>query len=220
MTADAAEEATPGRRQDPGPTPGSLVVWRAAERSRSEWKNGGGTTAQVAGAPDGAGLDDFDWRVSVADVREGGPFSTFDGVQRVIVLLDGPAMDLDVDGVAHRLLPHQPFPFAGESDTVCTLPAGPTRDLNVMTRRGRFRAAVAILTLPATDEPVHVPGADPLLLVALAGAVHVAQADGASIRLAGLDAASSDDPAGLTIGGNGVLAIVRLEPVDEAPPSS
>ena len=159
MTADAEPEAAPGRRHDPGQTHGSLAVWRAAERASSEWKNGGGTTAQVAGAPGGASLDDFDWRISIADVRDGGPFSTFDGVQRVIVLLDGPAMDLDVDGTAHRLLPHQPFAFAGESDTVCTLPAGPTRDLNVMTRRSRFRATVTIRTLAATDEPVHVPGA-------------------------------------------------------------
>ena len=30
------------------------------------WKNGGGTTREVAVSPEGAGLDDFAWRISLA----------------------------------------------------------------------------------------------------------------------------------------------------------
>lgn len=189
----------------------TLELLRAADRPRSEWKNGGGTTGQVAGAPDGAGLADFDWRVSIADVRTPGPFSAFDGVDRVIVLVDGAAMDLTVGGTEHRLLPHRPFAFPGEADTRCTLPAGPTRDLNVMTRRGRYRAAVDLLTVTGTA--TALPGADPLLVVALSGDVEVAAAGSAPARLDRLDAASSADPAGLAVSGDGMLAVVRLTPV-------
>ena len=48
----------------------------------------------------------------------------------------------------------------------------------------------------------------------------MAQSDGADTTLAALDAASTADSVGLTISGDGALAIVGLEPVDEAPPSS
>ena len=185
----------------------TLTVHRAADRPRTEWKNGGGTTSQVAGAPEGAGLDDFDWRVSIADVRSPGPFSPFDGVDRVIVLLDGAAMDLTVDGFHHRLLPDWPFSFAGEAMTDCALPAGPTRDLNVMTRRGRFRATVELL--PVTGATA-VPAGDPLLLVVLAGKVEVATAAGNRAHLDRLDAASSTGA--LTATGDGVLAVIRLSP--------
>jgi len=186
----------------------TLELLRAADRPRSEWKNGGGTTSQVAGAPDGAGLEDFDWRLSIADVRTPGPFSAFDGVDRVIVLVDGAAMDLTVDGTEHRLLPHRPFAFAGEADTGCVLPAGPTRDLNVMTRRGRYRAAVDLLTV--TRVATALPGADPLLVVVLSGKVEVTAADSAPARLDRLNAASSAET--LTVTGDGVLAVVRLSP--------
>ena len=56
---------------------------------RVPWKNGGGTTAEVAVHPPGAGLDDFDWRISMADVAVDGPFSRFPGVDRTLVLAEG-----------------------------------------------------------------------------------------------------------------------------------
>jgi environmental stress-induced protein Ves len=55
---------------------------RAADRTPRPWKNGGGQTTDVAVFPDGAGLDDFDWRVSIARVDGDGPFSIFPGVDR------------------------------------------------------------------------------------------------------------------------------------------
>ena len=54
-------------------------------RSQS-WKNGRGTTSEVLRLPDS---DDYDLRISVADVTESGPFSTFPGYTRWSLLLDG-----------------------------------------------------------------------------------------------------------------------------------
>jgi environmental stress-induced protein Ves len=56
------------------------------------WKNGGGTTIEIARSPEppeGAGLDDLDWRVSMARVDGPGPFSRFEGVDRTLAVLDG-----------------------------------------------------------------------------------------------------------------------------------
>ena len=57
-----------------------------ADLSASPWKNGGGSTREIVCRPPGAGMDGFDWRVSVATIARSGPFSVFTGVDRVIVL--------------------------------------------------------------------------------------------------------------------------------------
>ena len=53
------------------------------------WKNGGGSTTEIAISPPDAGFDDFDWRISVATIAADGPFSAFAGIDRVITLLAG-----------------------------------------------------------------------------------------------------------------------------------
>jgi environmental stress-induced protein Ves len=39
---------------------------------RMPWKNGGGVTTEIAIAPTGATLEDFDWRVGTAQVDAAG----------------------------------------------------------------------------------------------------------------------------------------------------
>ena len=38
------------------------------------WKNGGGSTREIACGPAGAGMDGFDWRASIATIAAPGPF--------------------------------------------------------------------------------------------------------------------------------------------------
>jgi uncharacterized protein len=74
-----------------------VKILRAADRKAVPWKNGGGTTTEVAVYPAGAGFDDFGWRVSIADVRQGGPFSLFPGDNKTEATLTGGAViDLNV----------------------------------------------------------------------------------------------------------------------------
>ena len=118
---------------------------RAADLVRTPWKNGGGTTAEIAAHPPGSDLDGFDWRLSMADVESDGPFSVFPGIDRTLTLIDGPGLDLLIDGEPHRLDPDHPIcAFAGEAATVARLTGGPIRDFNVMTRRDRVRHEVSI----------------------------------------------------------------------------
>jgi environmental stress-induced protein Ves len=93
-------------------------------------------------------MDDFSWRVSIAELSAGGPFSTFEGADRVIVLLSGGGVHLRSSDATldHRLdTPLVPFAFAGETDISASLLDGPSSDFNVMTRRGSWNADVRII---------------------------------------------------------------------------
>jgi environmental stress-induced protein Ves len=122
-----------------GPT-----VIRAAEARRMAWKNGGGETLELLTSPFGAGLDTFDWRISLATVTADGPFSIFPEIDRTLTLLDGAGLDLTIGDAAPVRLTGDTEPFAFAADVPCRgrLLAGPVTDLNVMTRRGRFSHVV------------------------------------------------------------------------------
>ena len=76
------------------------------------WKNGGGVTTEIAVFPEAAGLDDFEWRLSMATVATDGPFSLFAGVDRTLAVLDGEGIVLSVDGMADATLTPASPPFA------------------------------------------------------------------------------------------------------------
>lgn len=120
-----------------------MHILRAADRTATPWKNGGGVTREVAAWPPGADMGSFDWRVSLADVAADGPFSTFPSVDRVLTVIKGQGLELSVGGAVTRLEGGAPFAFPGEATVTARLTAGPIRDLNVMVRRGAWRAQVA-----------------------------------------------------------------------------
>jgi environmental stress-induced protein Ves len=123
------------------------------------WKNGGGVTREIACYPPGAGMEDFEWRISIATIAVDGPFSVFNGIDRVIMLLQGAGMRLHSrDGrIDHALdKPLMPFAFAGEASLDCSLLSGESQDFNVMTRREKLRASVRVLRGPQQmDSSVH-----------------------------------------------------------------
>ena len=152
---------------------------RACDLVRTPWKNGGGTTAEIAVEPQRADLDGFDWRVSMADVAGDGPFSRFPGIDRTLTLVEGAGMDLVIDGQQRRLDRSHPMQvFAGEATTTASLVDGPIRDFNVMTRRSRLRHVVSLVE-PGRHEQVAV-------LFALEGPT-AGEADGHSVVLARFD---------------------------------
>jgi environmental stress-induced protein Ves len=119
-----------------------------ASLSPAPWKNGGGVTREIVCSPPGAGMDGFDWRVSIATIDKPGPFSAFAGVDRAIMLMDGAGVRLrSADGrIDHRLdALHEPFAFSGDVALACELLGGTSMDFNVMSRRGRMRADVRVL---------------------------------------------------------------------------
>lgn len=133
-------------------------VIRNEDLIRVPWKNGGGTTAEVAAFPEGSGFETFGWRLSMADVASDGPFSLFPGIDRTLIVVEGSGIELDVEGIAYPLDTASPkLSFSGDDITTGRLLSGPIRDLNVMTRRGQFRhrtrfveSGVALLSDDAT----------------------------------------------------------------------
>lgn len=85
-------------------------------------------------------MDDFLWRVSMAEVTEAGPFSLFVGIDRHLTVLSG-TLRLDVSDRRVILAAGESLAFAGD-EPVSGVPLTPVTDLNVMTRRGHMRADV------------------------------------------------------------------------------
>lgn len=106
------------------------------------WPNGAGVTHEVVRFPaDG----DFQWRISLADIDNDCPFSVMPGVDRGIVLMEGQHMVLANAEESIRVDELVAFNYPGEVAFDCTLPAGPAKDLNIMSRREFFTSETVVL---------------------------------------------------------------------------
>lgn len=125
-----------------------MKLYRAHDHKRMPWKNGGGETVEIAVFPPTASVDDFDWRISMATVASDGPFSIFPNIDRTLSILDGAGLSLKMEGGQDVALngASLPFAFAADIAVAATLADGPVTDLNVMTRRGRYRHSVERIT--------------------------------------------------------------------------
>jgi environmental stress-induced protein Ves len=117
-----------------------MQILRHADYKRMPWKNGLGVTEEVIAFPPGTDISTFGWRLSIAHVGADGPFSVFAGIDRTIALLDGDGLLLDLpNGRTMELSPKgEPFAFSGDVEISSRNKGGPTIDLNIMTRRGKF----------------------------------------------------------------------------------
>jgi len=195
----------------------NVTLIPANEYRRERWKNGLGWTREVLRWPPAA--EDWDWRVSIAEVDKAGPFSAFPGVERELVLLAGEGMRLHFeDGESVELLPpHGRHHFAGERALEAELLAGPTQDFNLMWKRERVDATL-----------LHRPLVGPMLFFAEPGVRWVAyllsgramvkdqlfpvvmeQGDSALLEPA------AGDHHRLIIEGGGELLLVRVAPLSE-----
>ncbi|MBW8076566.1 MAG: hypothetical protein GJU76_00465, partial [Gallionella sp.] len=152
----------------------------------------------------------------------------FVGVDRIIVVIEGAGMVLGADGVEHRLEPMRPFDFSGDVATMARLIDGPTRDINVMTRRQLSTANVAVEFI--TSEKlldVDVVKNEELVVIATSGNLSIAERgaplDGRKsigcreslttpvrTSLTSLDALHQHGPSSFELSGDGVAVIVRL----------
>ncbi|WP_339941216.1 HutD family protein [Undibacterium luofuense] len=119
-----------------------MQIWSEQDFRTMPWKNGGGSTTELAIYPPDAGLDQFIWRLSTATVATDGPFSHFAGIERSLAVLSGDGMDLylhdtgDEGEVAELRIDSAPFRFSGETPVVAKLLNGvAVTDLNMMSRR-------------------------------------------------------------------------------------
>ena len=117
-----------------------------ADYRRFPWKNGRGSTTEIAQHPPGADYETFAWRASIAEIAHSGPFSQFAGVARSLVLIGGEGMRLDrAEGPLHLRAPFDMVEFDGDDAVVCSLAAGPVRAFNLMLRQGGVSGRVAVV---------------------------------------------------------------------------
>ncbi|ENU23786.1 hypothetical protein F993_01940 [Acinetobacter proteolyticus] len=110
-----------------------------AEYKQMLWKNGAGYTIELARS-DGDSLDAFDWRISMADVKTSGDFSKFNGMQRILTVLEGVGIVLNIDGDSEHLKTLESAQFSGDSTTSCELSDGPIRDFNLIYHPEKWRS--------------------------------------------------------------------------------
>lgn len=152
------------------------------------WKNGGGSSIEIAVSPDGAGFADFDWRVSLATISADGPFSIFAGVDRTLALVDGAGVTLTIDG-AHRFVLCEDDPlmeFKGEAEVDATLNDGATIDFNIMTRRARCHHRLGRRSIDGRAE--FAPRGDLTVLFLAAGESLSVSSDGERLGMVRYDA--------------------------------
>ena len=187
--------------------PHSLGIVRSGEREPTPWKNGQGATREIARRLLGVRGPHFVWRLSVSDIEKDADFGEFPGVQRSATLIHGDGMILDVAGTEHEVARFEPITFDGEAEAHVRLTHGPVSILNVLTVASRMSAAVRVADL-SDGRPLSIAGAT--VLVLLNGTASVYAADGASGKLAPLDALVPR-PRVRLVSGSGMAAVVRME---------
>jgi len=167
-----------------------IRLLRAADYRAMPWRNGGGTTFEVAIGPEGAAFEPgaFAWRLSLALVERDGPFSALPGYDRVLTLVEGAGILLDGDGEGQLevLPPHGQARFPGERAVTGLLRNGPIRDFNLMTRRRDTRGEARLVEVGPAGLELRPKGA--------ALALHALAAPGFRLRTQGgeLAAAAGD----------------------------
>lgn len=202
----------------------SLLPIPANEYRRVRWRNGQGWTREIAtgrmspateAGPAGVSAG-WDWRLSIAEIEQDGPFSEFAGCDRVLVLLSGNGMRLDFpDGVRVDLdPPHGRVAFAGELGARCALADGPTTDFNVIVRRER--CAMQVFHRPLVGSMVFFAEAGVLWAIHLMAGRATVKSGDATVALEAGDTALIDNVEGgaslrSILDGGGDALLVRIE---------
>ncbi|TQI75927.1 hypothetical protein FHT98_3716 [Bosea sp. AK1] len=185
-----------------------MRIIRAADCKVMPWKNGGGTTTEIAVSPEGAALGDFDWRISMANVGADGPFSSFPGIDRTLSVLTGNGIRLAFgDGETASLdRATAPFFFAADRAVDGVLVDGAIDDLNVMSRRGAWSHSVERLSGGSHEVAA---GRGLLVLVARQGDWLV---NGEALAAGDSAVLQAPVTAKLAAGNGGELFVVKLSP--------
>jgi environmental stress-induced protein Ves len=125
-----------------------MIEVLSAERVPPEpWRNGGGFTRELLAWPS---ADDWQLRISLAEITRDGAFSDFPGIDRWLAVVEGPGVVLALGARREVLtLDSAPLPFDGAQAPYSELQGGPTRDLNLMARRDAGSAQMLRATADA-----------------------------------------------------------------------
>ncbi|HSI02236.1 MAG TPA: HutD family protein [Reyranella sp.] len=110
-----------------------------AQYRRTPWKNGGGTTVDIA---EQHGV----WRFGRTPITAPGPFSDYAGYDRLQVVVAGRGLVLQTpDGEIDVRTPFKPVRFAGETPIVSRLESGPVEVINLIGDRTKVWLDLQVL---------------------------------------------------------------------------
>ena len=126
-----------------------MRLLRAADYREMPWRNGKGMTLEIARDP--LAGESFTWRLSLADITQGGPFSAYPGYRRALVLVRGDELRLKFHRHGtQRLCPaRRGTRFDGDWNTECTVPQGPCTDLSLIVHKGCEDSPACIVRAPS-----------------------------------------------------------------------
>jgi uncharacterized protein len=136
------------------------------------WKNGGGVTREILRAPAEPAV--FDWRLSLATIAAPGPFSSFEGYHRTLVLVAGAGVELNFThhGISRLSTPGQTVSFDGAWQTSCTLLDGPSTDLNLIVSVQRAQSASRAMAL-TEEQVIQTAGWTEVFVCCLSGVIRL-----------------------------------------------
>lgn len=106
-----------------------VQVKRYADLIETPWKNGGGTMWEIArGGPDPWSP----WQMGRASVIQNSSFSRFDGLVRILTVVEGKGLTLLVDDMRLDAMPLDPICFDGGAQTEARLHDGPVSPFNLI----------------------------------------------------------------------------------------
>jgi uncharacterized protein len=106
-----------------------MRIFRFKELQQTPWKNRAGVTREIAIARSG---DELVWRLSIADVGVDGPFSRFEGLSRILTVIEGHGMELISSEATLQADYAVPVSFDGALEIQSRLKHGPVRDFNLI----------------------------------------------------------------------------------------
>jgi len=186
----------------------------AYEYQRMRWRNGLGWTREIARAPEGD--DPPHWRASIAEIDHDCAYSTYPGLRREQVLIEGNGYRLRFeDGrEASAQPPHGRIAFAGEDTPQCQLDDGPVRVFNLfhdprqVSARIHHRPLVGTLVIFAEPRSTW-------LIYLIAGRMQL-RGDGHTLLLGQGDSLRLDNPLDSRqrqlIDGGGAILLVSFAP--------
>jgi uncharacterized protein len=106
-----------------------MRIIRFADMQQTPWKNGGGITREIGVMRTS---EDMLWRLSIADVSVDGPFSRFDGLGRILTVIEGQGMELISPQATLQADYGVPVFFDGALEIYSRLKDGALRDFNLI----------------------------------------------------------------------------------------
>jgi environmental stress-induced protein Ves len=116
--------------------------WTVQDYQIMPWKNGLGSTTQILISPENTSVQEnnFDWRISSAQLSLYGSFSLFPGYDRFLLLVQGNEMMLNTNGFETSVKSGQVFRFTGEDTISYKTSDENTKDLNLFIDRAKVCA--------------------------------------------------------------------------------